>query len=524
MLIALPLLSGLILITTLFWLVKAQARQAVEHAAQARIAAILYVSNQGQDIDNDCQQAQLPCQTIQHSLKIAQEGDYIHVAGGTYTGSMVDPSTSIGITATVIVTKPIGSLLGGYSADFSSRDVRANETIISAAGIPGAYAVVLVDTNVKLGGFTITGASGAQSPGGFKYPGGGLRIFGGSPTVIDNLIIGNTGYRRGGGIYTGRGATAAIVNNRIIANSVGSVQGDSSSAGGGIYVASGPTLISGNQVLSNTAQMEGGGIYVAWNVPASIISNTIAYNQVTDTSFSKGGGIETNGDTVQVYIHDNHIMHNSIAGGFEGSALFIASPAVIDANWIEDNFAPGGRSAVGVMDVAQPITLTNNIIVRNTSIGVRLIENQDARLVNNTIVGNTFRGVQVMFPQETSPGSAVFSMLNNIVASNGECGVFVENPGAQLIDFNDVVGQLYQYCGFPDLQDNNISVDPRFVSLTLDDYHLAPGSPAIGHGYGAMAPGVDYEDVRRAQYSHPDMGALEFIHLLVHLPIIGNWP
>jgi parallel beta-helix repeat protein len=521
--IVVPLVSGLILITALLWLAEAQARQVTEDLTMGRSALVLYVSTRGQDVDNNCQESQLPCQTIQHAMRVAEAGDYIHVAGGTYTGSMTDPDTLVGITATVIISKPISSLLGGYSADFSSRDIHANETIISAAKSPGAYVVALVDTNVRFGGFTLTGASGAYSGGGFKYPGGALRVFGGSPTIEDNLITHNQAFRRGGGIYVGRDATPAIVNNLIISNSVITVEGDSSNAGGGIYIASGPTLIRNNQIMSNTAEIEGGGIYVGWNVPASIISNTVAYNQLLDASFSRGAGIYTNGNTATVLIHANRISHNTLTGGFEGSGLFISSPAIIDGNAIEENFAPGGRSALCIMEVSQPVTVTNNIIADNTSIGVRLIENQDTRLFNNTIVGNNFRGVQVLFPQET-PNEAIFNLRNNIIASNGECGVFVENPGYQVIDYNDVVAQRYQYCGFPDLQAHNISADPRFVQLSVDNYHLSPTSPAINQGDPNYSPILDYDDIRRAQYYNVDMGALEFVYYRTFIPAAMKVP
>lgn len=524
MILTVPLVGGLTLITALVWLASAQASQVTENLSSYRTAVVLFVSTQGHDIDNSCQDSRLPCETIQHAILVAGAGDYIHVAGGTYTGRMSDPNTALGITATVIITKPISSLLGGYSADFSSRDINTNPTIISAENSPGAYVAVLVDTNVRFGGFTLTGARGAFSPGGFKYPGGALRVFGGSPTIMDNLISGNQAYRRGGGMYIGRDATPAIINNWIINNTVVTVEGDSSNAGGGIYVASGPTLIRNNQILSNTAEIEGGGIYVGWNVPVSIISNTIANNKLLDSSFSQGAGIHTNGDTTVVLIHANLIQHNSLTGGFEGSGLFISSPAIIDANWIDENYAPGGRSALCVMDVSRPVTVTNNIIADNTSIGVRLIENKDTRLINNTIVGNNFRGVQVLFPQDTPSEDPYLTLQNNIIASNGECGVFVENPGLQAIDYNDVVGQRYQYCGFPDLQAHNLSVDPRFVEPATDDYHLLLNSPAINQGDPDFAPLFDYDDIQRSQYYNVDMGALEFVYLRTYIPAVSKVP
>ena len=476
---------GFVLTIALIWMVGTQAARVTAGTAEAR-RAVLYVSNAGEDAENECQDSRLPCQTIQRAIQIAQEGDYIHVAGGMYSGVMNDPSIAMGISATVIITKDISSLLGGYSPDFSTRDIDAYETTLSAAGSPGAYVAVLVDTNVRLGGFTITGGSGANSPGLFYYPGGAIRIFGGSPTVRDNLITDNKAYRRGGGIYIGRGATSIHLEQPDRLKHGHSVEGDDTNAGGGIYVASGPTLIRDNAILSNTAQTEGGGIYVGWNVEAAIISNTIAYNSLSEQPSGHGAGIHTVGNDAVVVIRGNLIHDNLLKSGFEGSGLYVSSPAIIDSNRIEANVGPTERSALCIMDVTHPLTVTNNIIAENSGIGVRLIENNDIRMTNNTIVGNTVRGVQVLFPQTEQVESPSFSLHNNILANNGECGVFIENNGNQEMDYNDVYGQRYQYCGFPSIQANNISEDPAFVDPTTSDYHILAGSPAINQGNGAV--------------------------------------
>jgi hypothetical protein len=199
--------------------------------------------------------------------------------------------------------------------------------------------------------------------------------------------------------------------------------------------------------------------------------------------------------------------------------LLISSPAIIDGNWIEDNFATSGRAALCVADVTIAVTITNNIITENAGTGMRSFNNQDIRMVNNTIARNAFRGVQVLFPEFDPAGSATFTLHNNIIASNGECGVFIENEGNQRLDYNDVVGQRYQYCGFPDIQGYNLSIDPVFVNPTASDYHLLAGSPAINQGDGSIAPMDDFDGTKRSQNYTVDMGAYEFIYLKVFLPM-----
>ncbi len=520
MYLAFPLICGLALIIAMIGLAGKQATRVDAAGNEANSGVIRFVSKFGSDIENECQDSRTPCLTIKRALEVALTGDYIHVAGGVYTDTMYDPNLAMGITATVIITKDFSSVLGGYSADFSTREITANETILSAAGSPGAYAAVLVNTNVRFGGFTLTGGNGAHSPGGFYYPGGAIRVIGGAPTIRDNLIINNQAYRRGGGIYVGRGASPSILNNRIVSNRIITLEGDTNSAGGGIYVASGPTLIRGNEILSNTAQVEGGGIYVGWNVPTTVTNNTIAYNMLLDLPNGQGAGIHTTGLDQAVVIRGNIIRDNSLMSGFEGSGLYISSPAEIDGNWIEGNLGQNGRSAFYITDVSVPLTVTNNVIANNTSIGIRLTDSDNIRLINNTIVGNGLRGVQVSFAAANPARQSVFTLHNNIVANNGECGVFIENEGSQEMDYNDVTGQRYQYCGFPSIQSNSISQDPIFVNPTVSDYHLSAGSPGIDSGNGSVAPFLDYDGTLRAQNYNVDLGAFEFVYFKAFLPIL----
>ena len=98
--------------------------------------------------------------------------------------------------------------------------------------------------------------------------------------------------------------------------------------------------------------------------------------------------------------------------------------------------------------------------------------------------------------------------------------MFIENNGNQEMDYNDVYGQRYQYCGFPSIQANNISQDPAFVDPTTSDYHILAGSPAINQGNGAVAPLVDYDGNVRSQNYTVDMGAYEFVYYRTFLPLL----
>src|SRR4030042_268932 len=170
--LAIPLGYGFLLAIGILWLVAIQAARVRAEPHETHNSAVLYVSTQGKDAGNDCLNSTAPCQTVQHTIQVAQVGDHIHVAGGTYRGSMFESELGMGVTATVIISKDISSFLGGYSMDFSIRDIDQYEPTLDASGVPGAHVTVLANTNVHFGGFTLIGGAGAYSPDHLYYPGG----------------------------------------------------------------------------------------------------------------------------------------------------------------------------------------------------------------------------------------------------------------------------------------------------------------------------------------------------------------
>ena len=355
---------------------------AVNAAPRAATAGVTrYVIPTGSDLSADCSLA-APCQTVQRAVAVAQAGDEIHVAAGTYTGTMFDATIDQGVTATVILSKAVAALSGGYSADFTVQDPNTYPTVLSASGSPGAFVLYLNGTATLVDGFTLSGATGACSPGcGAHYEGGAVRIRGGNPTLRNNRIENNFAYQRGAGIYVADGAVATIVSNRIASNTV-------DGSGGGIYVQGANAFITNNQILSNMATFEGAGIYVDANVPAVISDNSIGYNIATNPFSAGGGGVRTLGGQAVVTVSHNDVFSNTIFGG--GGGLDIGGPAVVDGNSVHHNTpAPAwrlGRGAAG--GLTQPVTVTNNLVYDNGGSGVQVVDSVQVSFVNNTVAGN----------------------------------------------------------------------------------------------------------------------------------------
>jgi len=486
-------------------------------------SAIRYVSPLGNDASNDCTNSQAPCRTVQHAVTRAQAGDEVRVARGTYTGTMTTPSSTGVYSATVVLAKNLTALLGGYSLDFSVRDPQANETILSASDAPRKFVVFLSEVDTLVDGFTMTGATGAcpTDCAVVQYGGGAMWIRGGAPTISHNRIENNRAYYYGGGIYVSRSASPTIAHN-VIASNIASFHEDGGGIGGGISVRSASATITGNTILSNKADVRGGGIDIE-NGIVSLTANTIGHNQVISPTNGRGAGVHTSGEML-VTISHNDVFSNSLPGG-GGSGLEFNGPAVVDSNYIHHNRVATWGGAVLIGNHEQPVTVTNNVVADNVGGSAIWASNYgDVSIINNSVARNTGDGL-LLYVQWARPATASARVINNILASNGECGLGAYAGGGTglnlTIDFNDVWGNNKgAFCSLanPPSGSHNINADPQFVNPTQGDYHIHLGSPAMDAGTNAGAPTYDKDGVARPQGRGVDMGAYEIVepHLAIN--------
>lgn len=187
-----------------------------------------------------------------------------------------------------------------------------SQTIIdgshSTAGSDSGSAVRFVSQEsscATLKGFTIRNGSGTLYPyrdQPAKY-GGGIYCKGSSPTITNNIIIGNSVTGSGGGIVC-QNASPQILNNSIKEN-VADMDG------GGIAILPyfqeyATPIVSNNLIVDNLAGNRGGGIY--YHASPFITNNTI-----DGDSAGVGGGIHFSSD-YHGWI-ENNIITNSLGGG-----------------------------------------------------------------------------------------------------------------------------------------------------------------------------------------------------------------
>ncbi|GAB6097407.1 hypothetical protein JCM14469_36610 [Desulfatiferula olefinivorans] len=178
--------------------------------------------------------------------------------------------------------------------------------------------------------------------------GGGSRVFiiapgiGKTVTVNDLVITGGYTQDQGGGIYF-TGPIATLNLNRC------SIRGNRSESGGGLYINGGTVTIRNTTLSGNTASFYGGGIYV-FGETATLVNTTISGNtaelsggigttnatvflinttiSANDISGESGGGIYVFSNTV-FYLLNTLIVNNSASG--RGKDIFIDTGCMVHA-------------------------------------------------------------------------------------------------------------------------------------------------------------------------------------------------
>jgi hypothetical protein len=296
----------------------------------------------GDDSSNDCSNPASPCATVQHAVDVANAGDTIKVAGGTYTDTHT--VAALGGPVVVELTKAV-TLRGGYDTSFSEPpDPEANPTALDAEG--SGRVMYISGAGPTIENFIITGGrtTGTGS-------GAGVYVTNASPTLRGNEIFDNASNHDGGGMWI-NGGTPLIEGNGIISNTA--------KWGAGLRIINNSDVtVVGNVIISNVAQLSGGGIELESHIGVTprVFQNTILYND----GGSRGGGLH-------VFVADASVVNNLIAHNqsTDGAGVHLESgiPAYPVSATLLHNTCVGNASGDDAVWVEGYVTanLVNNII------------------------------------------------------------------------------------------------------------------------------------------------------------------
>jgi uncharacterized repeat protein (TIGR01451 family) len=504
--------------------------------------------------------------TIQDAIDDAASGDEIRVAEGTYN----QVNAHGGLAQVVYITRPV-TLRGGYSTvNWTIPRPALNPTVIDPAG-GGRGVVASGGVSVTVEGFSIAGGDATGLGDG---DGGGIHIYGASLTVRDCEITSNrTGYGAdGGGIYA-EAATVSVLDSVIkgnhcgldgggicFLNTSGVIDGNviegnvTDKDGGGVILmrsvggGSPAVTVSDNNIISNTAAQNGGGLY-ATNVDVTVQRNHILSNTALTAN---GGGARSYNTSESLLVFDRNTVVGNASPDGQGGGLYLGgeyTSVTLAENTFRNNVAGGGSTNAGGIDAsADGLTLVSNVIQDNTGGvgGIDFGSADGAMMVNNLVVGNAASSGGVADAIYINGGSVRMDH-NTIVRNNGLAGraVRLDLWNAALMGSNNIIaghsgtavrlddstvsvgleatvwgsgdwanGSDWSGPGTINVGAVNLWVDPGFASADNGDFHLAPSSAAIDAGVGAGV-GDDVDGDARPNYDGPDIGYDEFYGLMI---------
>lgn len=391
--------------------------------------ATRYVAPGGVD-QGTCTHPATPCGTVQYAVDISTAGDLIKVAAGEYTDVHHRPAPPEylspppgGLYQVVYLDKAI-TIQGGYLApDFQDPpDPQANPTILDANG-QGRVLVIIGSMTPTVRGLHITGGD-ALGLGGGPWGlggdvGGGVYVALASPVLEENEIFDNVSVSSGGGSDKGGGLffdnSSALVRGNFIHNNYAYL-------GGGLFLANSDVTVDSNAVVTNTAGIDGAGLYLYNCQGIALSGNEIKSNSSPWTIW--GGGLYVENSSVT--LARNTLSQNAAYGG--GGLYATGSQVLLQANTLSGNIADSYSSGLA-----------------GDSGGGVYVENSQLFAVRNVFTGNVAGdsggGLCLLYSDTTLDGNSLFANSANEDAhfASGGGGLYYSH-GSLVLNGNTFVG------------------------------------------------------------------------------------
>jgi CSLREA domain-containing protein len=239
------------------------------------------------------------------------------------------------ITFAADYTITLGSQLPAVTSQITITGNGASNTIVQADAAPNVatYRVFEVSAagNLTLDGLTVRHGRCNGACATNTTDGGGILNIGGTVTVTNSALSGNSADDGGGGIYSDNYSTVTVTNSALSNNSAG--------YGGGIYSNNYSTVTVTNSALSGNSATysSGGGIFNYYQSTLTVTNSTLSGNSAT---YSNGGGIH-NAYSGTLTVTNSTLSGNS-ANNFGGGIYNNLLATMNYSNTIIANSAAGG--------------------------------------------------------------------------------------------------------------------------------------------------------------------------------------
>jgi len=387
--------------------------------------------------------------TLEHGLEVADAGDEIWVADGTYTGNFtIDQSIA---------------LYGGFAGDEENREERdwaMNETILD--GEDTGIVITVTGTNsptTRIDGFTVQNGVGEEPEGA-----GGITCLSGEIMIANNKFLSNTGYL-GGAVRCENGVAVVFSNTFGAPDDAEHLYSNNGRRGHSIsfWWCEAGSLIAGNtfqyegwdygwplifamdsmvDVVGNsmTDSFSGGiGFYKDTGSGCSgVIANNLIRNCIWDAvwcqtcpSLEIGGNVIDCDNSVYalgIYCDDCPeltIRDNTIHNVYGSPGIYVSNGSpIITGNTLADNGSPARPgNAIDCLYCAGP-QIEANIFERNVGAwggAISLQDVTDAAIKNNLFVhnrasgGGYFHGGGAIYSRDSSATIANNTFVENLV-------------------------------------------------------------------------------------------------------------
>lgn len=348
-----------------------------------------------------CGSVETPCKSIQQAINLANSGDVILVAGGTYTYDVALDTlctANVGKTGVVCILNKELEIFGGFDgSDWVAADPIAHLTTINGQN---TYRGVLVmktsptadEASLRFEGFTVTScfAKGEDSGGDSKTFsfGGGLSATLADVTLRDLVFSSNAAV--GGDTtdadYAGAGSGGAIAirgsdGDRSQAT-IERVRFENNTAQGGVGIVRGGLGIGGG-LFTNTTDLTASDLYLVSN--RALGGSSTGYGSVGGLRADAQGGAIAFQNFTTATVSDIEAVDNEavggdaggLAGGAFGGAFFgERSDLTLDRIVATGNVSNGGTGAEGgigaggaIMTTRTTVDLTQGVLVQNRASG-----------------------------------------------------------------------------------------------------------------------------------------------------------